>query len=83
MPPPTLLLPVTTTDLLTNIENITQELEYLLRCLKEGQSASSLEASELGDLRQYFKDLTAGLKQYLEIPPKDDVNEARRIAGLT
>ena len=67
-------------DLLTNLDNITQELQYLLRCIKEGQSAADLEASELGDLRQYFKDLTAGLKQYLDIPPKEDVAEARRIA---
>merc|ERR1712146_493813 len=34
-------------DLLTNLDNITQELEYLLRCIKEGQSPADLETKEL------------------------------------
>ena len=56
-------------DVLTNIENLTAELEYLL---KSGES-------EVEDLYQYADVATEAMKKYLAIVPPNELDEAKKL----
>ncbi len=57
-------------DVLTNIENLRAELEYLI---KTGKTA------ELDDLFSYADVVTSSMKRYLTIVPPNELTEAQRI----
>lgn len=56
-------------DVLTNIENLRAELEYLL---KNG------ETTETNDLFQYADVATSAMKKYLAIVPPNELAEAKK-----
>jgi hypothetical protein len=56
-------------DVLTNIENLRAELEYLL---KNG------ETTETDDLYQYADVATSSMKKYLAIVPPNELAEAKK-----